>query len=327
MRFPPRCFHSSASTAALSIDANVFRGHLAGAGSHSPFPQRARRCFRGAGRAAVPPQHLPAAGGTQRPYLTSPRFAKARPRQRSGSCRVSPSSPHLTTGHSTPRSPCPTPDLPASRSGRRGSPRRAGQGGRRAPAPRSPPAATSGRKQQRACAPPPALEPRHVLPCSLRGAALRWRAAAPRGACADLQPRSMRSTAAAATARGSVPRQVLPLPGRRGNAPRRPPGPRSTCAAAFCGSPPAAAPGRQRRARLLRCCRRRFKIGTRSGQQHRLPPSHAPGRYANKARVPSPLPSGPAPSAGTGAGREGCLGAGQSPGRPSWRHANEPGSI
>lgn len=257
------------------------------------------------------------------PHLT---FAKARARQRSGSCRVSPSSPRLTAGRSAPRSPCPTPDLPASRSGRRGSPRRAGESGRRAPAPRSPPAATSGRKQQRACAPPPALEPRHVLPCSMRGAALRWRAAAPRGACADLQPRSMRTAAAAATttARGSVPRKVLPLPGRRENAPRRPPGPRSTCAAAFRGSPPASAFGRQRRCRLLRRCRRRFKIGTRSGHRHRLPPSHAPGRYANEARVPSPLSAGPAPSAGTGAGSEGCLGAGQSPGRPSWRHANEP---
>lgn len=271
MHFPPRCFHSRASTAALIIDANVFRGHLAGAGGHSPSPQRARRCFRGAGRAATTPTP-PCCGQTAPPlpHPTSPHLTKARPRQRSGSCRVSPSSPHLTTGRSAPRSPCPTPALPASRSR---SPRRAGQGGRRAPAPRSPPAATSGRKQHRACAPPPpALEPRHVLPCSLRGAALRWRAAAPRGACAALQPRSMRTAAAAAaaaTAGGSVPRQVLPLPGRRGHAPRRPHGAAQYLCRRVLREPPC------RRARLLRRCRRRFKIGTRSGHRHRLPPSRA----------------------------------------------------
>lgn len=83
--------------------------------------------------------------------------------------------------------------------------------------------------------------------------------------------------------------------------PRAPSAPRRTSALASRGSS---------RPNSRRCrCRRRcgFKLATRYGRKHHLPPSHTPGRYANEPRVSSPLLVGPAPSVGTGAGSGGLL--------------------
>lgn len=135
-----------------------------------------------------------------------------------------------------------------------------------------------------------ALEPGHVLPC------MRVYSAA-----ASRRMRTVDAAVAAAarssehSRRCAVPCPACP-PG-----PRAPSAPRGTCALASRSS--SRPSSRRRRPRR----RRGFKLTTRSGRQHHLPPSHTPGRYANEPRVSSPLSVGPSSSVGTGAGIGGLL--------------------
>lgn len=136
----PRCFHSP-STATLDIHTrciceDLHWRHTAPPGSRHPrFGQRVRKCFRGARQPDVPPSHpntRPARCRRCR-HLTSP-MPKAERSQTAAWCCPAPCA--FRSQQSAPPVPCPTPDLPVTRSGRRGDP--STRGGRRKAPPRTP---------------------------------------------------------------------------------------------------------------------------------------------------------------------------------------------
>lgn len=183
--------------------------------------------------AAVPPSQPCGASVPQRPHLTSAFDGHTDTR------RVLWGTLHLQDPAQRPRAPCATPHLPVSCSRRRRgcSTRERVRNAR--PHATLPTcchlwAKTATRMRAAACTGAESRAPmQYVRSCATVCVCAR-------GACAKLQPRSMRTAAATAAAQGSVPHRPLPLPGSRGipNAALRGPAvpeslrPRSSCLSA-----------------------------------------------------------------------------------------------